>query len=180
MAVTVKHLKFIVNNTWTILLSTKTSVHGCECWCLSLLLHTLWNSHGDAFVRTLFSMNGAGFSAHPLFLDCLTFGMTFRRQFAAAIALRLTPHYFPSLFFQCYLCSVWQKRAGFNRRVRVQEEEGKDTGQIGSTVVFSQCPQRIPRHEAIWTLNPPAVCQKLTLGVDCCLVWRLGKHRSQQ
>lgn len=54
-------------------------------------------------------MNGAGFSV--LFLDyCLTFGVTFRRQFAAAaIALRLASHYFPSLFFQCYLCSVAEK-----------------------------------------------------------------------
>lgn len=92
-------------------------------------------------------MNVTGLCAPP-FLSCLTFDMTFRRQFAAApIASRLASHYFASLFFQRAF-AVWQKMAGFNRQVRGQEEEGKDAGQIGPTVVFSQCPLRIDGHEA--------------------------------
>lgn len=89
-------------------------------------------------------------SARPRFLYCLTFGSTFGRAFAAApIALSLASHYFLSLFFQCYLYSVSENGGIQQRGVKGQEEEGKDAGQIGSTVVLSRRPQRIHRHEAI-------------------------------
>lgn len=89
------------------------------------LTHALWT----CFSRDFVSMTGAGVPP-PSPLDCRTFGMTFRRQFAAAaIASRLVSHYFPSLFFQCYLCSVAEREPYSTERVRGQEDEGKDAGQ---------------------------------------------------
>lgn len=76
------------------------------------------------------------FPAYPAFLDIVTFGVTFTRQFAAAA---IASRYFSSLFFQRYLCSHAEE-AGFNGGAmgREEEEKGKDAGQIGFTVVFSR------------------------------------------
>lgn len=131
-AVTVKHLEFSMAFWMLVIRSHKYMIfinHSCT-------LSYAHKHYEDAFVRTLLVWMVQD-SLHSLFLDGLTFGMTFWRQFAAAIALCLSSHYFPSLFFVTF--AAWQKRAGFNRGVRGRE--GKDAGQIGSTVVFSRCPQ---------------------------------------
>lgn len=83
----------------------------------------------------------------PWLLYCLTFGMTFRRQFAA-VAIASPRIIFPHYLFTVALAGL-PRTARFNRRVRCQEGQGKDAAQIGS-VVFSQRPWRI---QAIWTVN---------------------------
>lgn len=137
------------------------------------LAHTL-KLYEDALVRTLLVWMVQDSLHSPCFWTAWPLARpledNLQQQSPCASPHIIFPHYFFNVTF-----AVWQKMVGFNRGVRGREEEGKDAGQIGSTVVFSQCPQRIQRHEAIWTLNPPAVCQKLTLGVDCYQDWRLGK-----
>lgn len=126
------------------------------------LKQALWRWFSEDFV----CMNGAGLCTPPRF--CTAWPLAWplednlqQHQLPCALPRITFPHYFFNVTF-----AVRQKMAGFNRRVRGQEEEGKDAGQIGSTVVFGQCPQRIHSHEASWTLSPAAVCQKMTHSVD--------------
>lgn len=130
----------------------------------------LWTCFSKDFV----SMNAAGISTPFCFWTVGPLAWPLEDNLCSD---RLPPRFilFSLIIFSMLLLQCGRKRAVFNRRVRGQEEEGKDAGQIGSTVVFSQSPQRIHCHKAIWTLDPPAVCQKMTLSIDCYLVWQLEK-----
>lgn len=144
------------HHLWTI----KTSVHERELTMKDVSNSYRHNEHDlvRTWCRTLHS---------PQFLYRPTFGVTFRRQFAAAsISLRLASHYFPSLHFLDVTFAARQERNWM--RQRGQEEEGKDAGQIGSTVVLRGFAAMRPGE--LWTLRL-SVCLSV-----CPLSVRVARH----
>lgn len=159
------------------------NVGGRSCRLIRSINHTspalplkITQAPWRCFTKDFVSMNGAEVSALPPFLDYLTFGMTFRRQFAApAIALCLASHYISLIIFSVLLLQCRRKGLDSTEGWEVRRRRVRMQVTLAPHWLSSQCRQRIHCHKAIWSLNPSAVCQTLTLSVACCLFWQLGE-----